>query len=184
VINFNLHGYDQNPVAMIRAAMAACPDEAPTQATTGLSFIIDADLRASIRLDISAADRNYAEGEWKGATVLAGAAVEALLLWVLQEHEQQHPGARQQAIDALRGSGTLTRQPDTNLERWNLHEYAEVVAQLQLIERETATLVRLARDFRNLIHPGRSARLRQKCDRSTALTALAAVEAVARDLRP
>jgi hypothetical protein len=49
---------------------------------------------------------------------------------------------------------------------------------LKLIEDDTAKLVRRAKDFRNLIHPERAARLRQRCDRSTALTALAAVEAV------
>src|SRR5262245_46426960 len=30
VIPFKLQGYEQNPVAVIRTAMAACPDEAPT----------------------------------------------------------------------------------------------------------------------------------------------------------
>jgi hypothetical protein len=33
-----------------------------------------------------------------------------------------------------------------------------------------------AREFRNLIHPGRSARLGKVCDRGTALSASAAVE--------
>jgi len=55
---------------------------------------------------------------------------------------------------------------------------------LKLISDDTAKLVRLAKDFRNLIHPGRAARLGQKCDRATALGALAAMEAVARDLAP
>lgn len=77
---------------------------------------------------------------------------------------------------------TLTRQPDANPERWDLHVYVEVSANLGIITAETATLVRLAKDFRNLIHPGRAIRVGQMCDRATALGALAAVEAVARDL--
>jgi hypothetical protein len=40
----------------------------------------------------------------------------------------------------------------------------------------------LARDFRNLIHPGRAQRTGADCDRGTALTALAAIELVVRDL--
>jgi hypothetical protein len=55
---------------------------------------------------------------------------------------------------------------------------------LKLITGDTAQLVRLAKDARNLVHPGRAARLDQKCNRATALTALAAVEAVADDLTP
>jgi len=179
-----LHGFDQNPIALIRAAMAACPDEAPARETAELSFIGDEGLRQSIRLDISGANRDLTQGEWKGATVLAGSAIEALLLWALQEYEKQKPGARPVAITALLGSQTLTRQPDANLERWDLHEYVEVAVHLGIIKPDTAILVRLAKDFRNLIHPGRAIRLGQKCDRATALGALAAVEAVTRDLTP
>jgi len=116
--------------------------------------------------------------------VLAGSAIEALLLWALHQHEQQHPGTRQTAVTALITNGTLNAPPHTNLERWDLHEYARIAAHLGLIEPETFTLCDLARNFRNLIHPGRAARLGQNCDRSTALAALAAVEAVARDLTP
>ncbi len=74
--------------------------------------------------------------------------------------------------------------PGSDLEGpgWHLHEYVEVAAHMGVIKPDTATLVRLAKDFRNLIHPGPAARLGQKCDRATALGALAAVEAVARDL--
>jgi len=65
-----------------------------------------------------------------------------------------------------------------------LSQYTDAAVHMKLIRDETATLVRLGKDFRNLIHPGRAARLRQACDHSTALTALGAMEAVARDLTP
>ncbi len=179
-----LRGFDQNPIALIRAAMQACPDEAPARETTALSFIDDDGLRQSIRLDISGANRGLMEGEWKGTTVLAGSAIEALLLWALQAHETQKQGPGAAAIAALVGNKTLTRQPNVNPERWDLHEYVEVAAHLGIIKPDTATLVRLAKGFRNLIHPGRAIRLGEKCDRATALGALAAVEAVIRDLTP
>lgn len=180
----HLRGFDQNPIALIRAAMQACPDEAPARETTALSFIGDEGLRESIRLDVSGASGDLTQGEWKGATVLAGSAIEALLLWALQEHEKQKSGMRDAAISALLGSKILTHKPDANPERWDLHEYVEVAAHLVIIKPDTAILVRLAKGFRNLIHPGRAIRLGQKCDRATALGALAAVEAVARDLTP
>src|SRR5438128_3343456 len=47
-IPLNLSGYDRNPIALIRDAMANCPDQAPTQETTALSFITDPELRENI----------------------------------------------------------------------------------------------------------------------------------------
>ncbi len=68
-------------MALLRQALAKCPDEVPSPSTTELVFIADADLRESIRRDISAANQDMVSAEWKGATVLAGSATEALLLW-------------------------------------------------------------------------------------------------------
>jgi hypothetical protein len=176
-------GFDnEHAVRLIREAFAVCPDDAPSPTTQELGFIKDADLRQSIRLDMSSAHRDLAQGEWKGTTVLAGSAIEALLLWALQEHEKQNQGAIATAAKALLASKVLSGQPPTNVEDWNLHQYAEVASHLKLIEDDTAKLVRLAKDFRNLIHAGRAKRLGQKCDRATALGAVAAAEAVARDL--
>jgi hypothetical protein len=81
-----------NPITLIRQCLIKCPDESPTPGTVELALVGDQDLRESIRLEISAADRDLANGEWKGATVLAGSAVEALLLWALQKHEKRQPG--------------------------------------------------------------------------------------------
>jgi len=184
VMPLKLSGSDENAMAIIRGAMAVCPDEAPATGTTSLAFITDHELRESIRLDISGANRDLAEGEWKGGTVLAGAAVEALLLWSLQEHEQANAGSLAATAAALLASKTLSQSPDKSLERWGLHEFIAVAEKLRLVCAETATQARLAQNFRNLIHPGRAARLGQKCDRGTALSALAAVELVVRDLTP
>ncbi len=81
-----------HPVTLVRRALADCPDEAPVPGTLALSFIGDVELRESIRLDIRAANRDLSNGNWKGATVLAGSAIEALLLWALQDHETANPG--------------------------------------------------------------------------------------------
>jgi hypothetical protein len=65
-----------------------------------------------------------------------------------------------------------------------LPDYVEVAGELRIIKTDTVQQARLAKNFRNLIHPGRVIRLGQKCDRGTALSALAAVELVRRDLTP
>ena len=179
-----LRNYAAHPIEMLRSALIKCKDEAPSPDSTELTFIADAALRDSIRLDISEANRALAEGQWKGATVLAGSALEALLLRALQEHEAAHAGARAGAVSALLGNATLKQQPHGNPERWDLHEYIAVARHLGLINTGTAIQASQAREFRNLIHPGRAQRLGQTCDRATALAALAAVEFVARDLTP
>jgi hypothetical protein len=158
----------------IRDLLAKCPDEIPSPATTELSFIGDADLRDSIRNDISAANRALVDGLWKAATVLAGAAAEALLLWAIIEKKSPLDG------ENARAAVIPSASKDPN--GWVLDGYIKVAKALALIEDETEQQADLAREFRNLIHPGRSARLAKKCDRGTALSALAAVELIVRDL--
>lgn len=172
-----------SPVTLIRHCLRKCPDEVPSPITAVLLFIGDPALRNSIRLDISAANQDLVGGNWKGATVLAGAAAEALLLYGLQQHDVAHSGAISTAIATLSASGKIKpSKPDPEL--WGLHEYIEVAAELGIIKPETAIELRQTKNYRNLIHPGRSQRLKQACDRGTALSALAAVEFVIRDLTP
>jgi hypothetical protein len=168
-----------DPLAWIKDALAKCPDESPTPATSDLNFITDPDLRTNLRNDIGAINRALSNGEWKAVTVLAGSTIEALLLWSLAQRPAADIAA---ATTALLASGKLSRQPDANLERWDLHEYNEVASHLGIIEDDTYIKTNLAREYRNLIHPGRAQRLGQKCDRGTALASVAALEHVVRDL--
>jgi hypothetical protein len=174
----HVKGFDA--VTVIRRALAKCPDEYPPSATTELLFINDAALRENIRRDLGAANRALNNAEWKAATVLAGAAIEALLHWRLQE-PSPGPAAIQAAVTTLVQSGTISK-PDSNIDRWELHHFIEVAAHLNLLKPDTCSAARLARSFRNLIHPGRAARLAQTCDRATAYSAIGALEHVIRDL--
>ncbi len=158
----------KNVLVLIREVLAKCPDQAPSPTTTALAFITDNDLRDSVRLDISTATSALHNGEWKAATVLAGAASEALLLWAIQNAP---------------GLASLPIKPKGSPEDWGLGDYTAVATALGLIKSTTAQQAQLAQNFRNLIHPGRAQRLGDVCDRATALTALAAVELLARDLR-
>jgi hypothetical protein len=162
--------------------LAKCPDQTPAPSTAELTFIGDAALKANLRNDIGTINRLLSNGEWKAATVLAGSTIEALLLWSLQQRSQVDVT---NAVSTLRSPGTLTgKQASGPPEDWNLNEYIAVTEQLAIIRKETAIQSRLAKDFRNLIHPGRAQRLAQECDRATALSAVAGVEHVVRDLTP
>jgi hypothetical protein len=178
----NLPGLgDLNPMTHIRQALVKCPDEYPSQKTLELKVIQGKgakDFRESLRIDLSATNHALSNGEWKAATVLAGSVVEALLLWALLKRKK---GEITSALKKLQGLGRLKRDPGADLENWSLEPLAEVAAELKVITQETLAQVELAKNFRNLIHPGREIRLRQKCDRATALSAVAAVEHVVRD---
>jgi hypothetical protein len=165
-------------ITVIRRALAKCPDEYPPPTTTELLFIKDPQLRESIRQDLGAATRALTNNEWKAATVLGGAAIEALLHWRLQE---PLPGAAavQSAVTSLVGT---RKMPFSDIDRWDLDQFIEVAAHLDLLTSDTCTAARLARNFRNLIHPGRAVRLAQNCDRGTAYSAIGALEHVIRDL--
>lgn len=170
---------DYNPISFIRRALSMCPDEFPSKDTADLKFMEDGDLRVNLEIDISATNQALSNGEWKATTVLAGSIIEALLLWRLKQHDQEEVKT---AINTLLDEGILNSNPGRNLDKWKLHSFIEVGAKLEVIGKETAQQARLAREYRNLIHPGREKRLGQKCDRGTALSAVAAVERVISDL--
>lgn len=172
-----LPGIGRNPVAMIYDALSRCPDAAASEDTSGFSFIGDSGLETNLRLDMSSANRAFAEGEWKAATVLAGSVAEALLLWKLQSFGVQDI---KQAICDNANVGKLPA--DDLVDRaWSLFHYAEIAAQLGVISDRTKPMVDLARGFRNLIHPGYGIRLGEECGPDTAHAALGAVERLIRD---
>jgi hypothetical protein len=155
----------------IQRLLARCPDQGPAPQTTGLDFLVsDRDLREALRTDISSANSALTNHGYKEATVIAGSVVEALLLWALEKHGDKE--VRQTAKSA----------PKEPLNEWTLGPMIEAAHSCKLISNATKTQAGLAKTFRNLIHPGRAARLKERCDRGTALGALAAVEMVAADL--
>jgi hypothetical protein len=170
-------GFDA--VTVIRRLLAKCPDEFPST-SIGLLFISDLALRDNIRADLGAVNRALSNGEWKAATVLSGATIEALLHWRLQE-SSPGPVAVNGAINLLVTNGKMSK-PHVNLDYWDLHHFIEVAGHLKLLSDDTCNAARLARNFRNLIHPGRVARLAQSCNRATAYSAAGALEHVIVDL--
>lgn len=163
--------YDnRNPIVVIRSALAACSDDPAPPAHAELSFIIDADLRESIRTDVGAAHNALRNAEWKAATVLAGAAIEALLYWKLDTIPQI-------TREAVLGAPTM-RGAKKQLTDFVLHDHIVVAHALKILSDRTTEAALLAKDFRNLIHPGRAVRVNERCTRSTAHLAVGAMEAI------
>jgi hypothetical protein len=161
------------PVGEIYRLLNLCPDEIPAPATAGLEFVTDIQLRAVLRTDLSAAASALANHEYKAATVLAGSVVESLLLWALETT----------GMAAVRKAVTTGLPPRSKqMNEWALGQLIYAAHGCRLIDNDTQKQADLAQNYRNLIHPGRQARLQDKCDRGTAYGALAAVERVAVDL--
>lgn len=178
-----IHGHGNlNPVTIIRNSLSKCPDEGVSKSTSDLTFISIQELRDNLRIDMSSANQAFQNGEWKAATVLAGATIEAVLLYMLHSVHDVDPSKISTSKNTLVSNGTLSKSPGNNLDKWSLHQLTEVAADLRLIREETATQIRIARDFRNLIHPGVSVRKNIVCNRGTALSALAGMEHTINDL--
>jgi hypothetical protein len=170
---------DKNPVTLVRDLLSKCPDEHFSTETANLHFISDESYRLLLRRDVHAVNSALQNVEWKAATVLAGSVIEALLLWAIRCEDRTK---RDEAIKQLTREKVLTKRPDNDPDKWVLHEHIEVGLKLGLIKEDTATAARLAKDYRNLIHPGRAIREGQQCNRGTALSAVGGLEHVMDDL--
>jgi hypothetical protein len=167
-------------VAVIRDALASCPDEIAPVASNELIFIEDREFRKALLIDLGASRAALSHQEWKAATVPSGSIVEALLLWAIQNKVEADV---KPALVAAAAANNWKRQPVlADILFWDLNTLVGVADQMKLIESDTTKQVRLAKDFRNLIHPGRVIRTQQACDRGTAFATNAAAEFVARDL--
>lgn len=111
----------------------------------------------------------------EAATVLGGALLEALLLDTLSDKAQT----------ALSKKSAPKREKKVveDLNEWGLHSCIEVAEEMGLITKSTCQLGLLAKDARNLIHPGRAIRLELEFNSATAHTVKAALESVICDLQ-
>jgi hypothetical protein len=170
---------DRNALCFVRHVLSSCPDEAPVSGSNELAFIDDEELRSSLRLDSGSVEAAIHNGEWKAATVLGGSLIEALLLWAVARRDLE---ARKAAVARAAARAEFKRPDPERPEGWDLIHYIEVARELGEISESTATEARLAKNFRNLIHPGRERRTGERCDRGTAFSVVAAIDHVMRHL--
>jgi hypothetical protein len=145
----------KDAVERIRRLMKQCHDEVPP-AEPELPFISDTDVRLGIEDRLHAAWADFNGREWMGATVFAAAALEALLLWAFKQ-------------------GNLVQAPNQPLDKLHLAELIRLAVANGMIDEASERQASLAKDARNLIHPGKALRSGEACNKTTALTALAAV---------
>jgi hypothetical protein len=150
-------------IERMRRLLLKCSDQLPPPEPE-LSFIAEDDMRFGIEDRIRAAWTDFNAREWMGATVLAGHVIEALLLW---------------AVKKKSGVSPFKKPPD----ELYLHDLIAEAHKSGLISTECRQLVDLAKDARNLIHPGRATRSGTAFSKATALMALSAVYTITDDLK-
>ncbi len=165
-------------LAAIVRIMINCADHPSAPSTTMLRFVDPEQYRQELLADLFEVQRSLADASWKGATVLAGSLIEALLCHRIEKTDE---GERNVAVAAALATKTIIRQPDSDFTRWGLLEFVAVGAQLKLISPGTAKLCDVARNFRNLIHAGKALREHVKCTRGTAHAAVGALYSVIED---
>jgi hypothetical protein len=168
-----------NPVMAIRNLLGQCSDSVADVASREFLFIKEPDVRTDLLADLNSIRSALNNLEWKPATVVAGALVEALLLWAV---DQSTPAAVQGACATAFSKGVLSTRPVSNPERWGLEEYTAVADELGFLKPTCRDQLKILRPFRNLIHPGNARRTAMECHRGTAHAAYAAVDLLARDL--
>jgi hypothetical protein len=151
----------KDAIARIRAILKTCPDENPP-AVPELRFVFEIQARRNLEGHIRAAWVDFKAEEWTGATVFGAAASEAMLYWGLRNHNE----------------GKIIPK----LDRLHLSDYVRHAKSLSIISSGAADQATLANDVRNLIHAGKVDRSGLTCDKSTALTSLAAMERIIKEL--
>jgi hypothetical protein len=134
--------------------MQLCQDELPPPKPE-LPFIESELKRADIERLMQTAWRNFSIQDWLGSATFAASALEAVLLWGLESN----------------ASGKLYN-------KLHLRELVGEALNNNLIPKDTADIAHQANDARNLIHPGRGARLGIISTKGSALIALAALHRV------
>jgi len=158
----------KNPVAVLARLLVECANESPPREPE-FPFNSDEDTRLGIEDRTRAAWVDFKAREWLGATTSAAVALEAVLLWEIKR-------LRNSPLKRTR------RKPEKNPDDMVLADLSDEACDQGSITDGAAQQAHLARDARNLIHPGKVARSGTACDKATALAAFAGLYRVASEL--
>ena len=105
------------------------------------SYVSDPALRAILSRDYGDVQRSYIAGSWKAAIILAGGAMEAILLDRVKNVES-----------AARAASSAPKVADLN--RWDLADLIKVAVEISIVGSGIDKLSHSVREYRNLVHPG------------------------------
>jgi hypothetical protein len=176
----------RSAVEAIRHILAECPEQGIRAQTHDLQFVTDPLLRDNLRRDLSSTRSMLDHGEFKGATVLAGSVIEALLLDALlrlSQPDRDAALAKWKLADRRSSDPPPPKTLPSDLGDWKLSWLVWIAHWADVISERVASGADDARDFRNLIHPGKTLRTGAPADEGTASMALGAALRIAAELQ-
>jgi hypothetical protein len=108
-------------------------------------YIADKELQALLHRDYQEVQRAFVAQCWKATIVLAGGAMEAILLDRL-------------SLDEASSVSATSAPKKADLMRWDLSDLIKVAVELKLVNSSVEKLSHSVREYRNLIHPGNELR--------------------------
>lgn len=142
--------------------------DAPLMEHEDFLFVNDKDLRDILARDYQEIQRGYIAQNWKSVIILAGGAIEGILLDALKQDEAQAKAAKA----AKNGP----------LEKWDLSDLISVSAELGLVSAKVEGISNAIREYRNLVHPGVELRTATKHGQPEATIAIEILKILKRDL--
>ncbi len=143
-------------------------DSPPAVQPPELGFMRTRELRREAEGDYREILACHATHSWKAAIMLTGSCLEAILLDLVLQREEE--------------AKKLTAAPKGSPASWNLADLVEVCEALDLISKGQISLSDAVREFRNLVHPGRIMRKGLRFGREEAVIGLETLNALVRDL--
>lgn len=130
---------------------------------TSLDFIAHDSLREALQADWQELQKCTESRAWKAVMVLSGSIVEAIM------------------VDALVPTN-FSKRTGKNPLKLTLAELVEAARDEEIISARAADLSSVIRSYRNLIHPGRQVRLKERVDEQSARIAQTLVELISREV--
>ena len=141
------------------------------------SFIGDDALQAMIERDKEELDNSLKSGLWKATLLLAGSIIEAILV----DYFLNFPP--NENILSVFEDADFKRYKGRKIEELDLIALIKLAVKDKLIAEETSQLSTVIKNYRNLIHPGRELRKKEKVNEHTATVAKSLVEIVISEIR-
>jgi hypothetical protein len=166
--NHALRMYLGRVIAKVETAIDTT-ESTPVTQKREYPFVADTKLREILERDDSEIQRAYVAQCWKSVIILAGGAIEALLLDRLQQDAAK-----------AKAAGKAPKQPD--LTKWDLGDLIAVCVELGFVSSGADKLSHSVREYRNLVHPGNEIRKGLIFDAEEAKIAVEVLNIVRRDL--
>ena len=141
------------------------------------SFIGDDALQAMIERDKEELDNSLKSGLWKATLLLAGSIIEAILV----DYFLNFPP--NEDVLSVFEEAAFKRYKGRKVEELDLVALIKLAVTDNLIAEENSQLSTVIKNYRNLIHPGRELRKKEKVNEHTATVAKSLVEIVISEIR-